>query len=104
MGVLDSIKNMDMNTLSTFVHPTNGVRFTPYEYVDGQNDKIFTAAEVLGLGVDNQIYNWGDYDGSGEPIDLDFNDYYNQFIYDEDFINPHIIGNNVANLFMTKTL
>ena len=96
MDVLDSIKNEDMNTLSTYVHPTNGVRFTPYEYVDGQNDQVFTAAEVAGLGTNTQIYNWGDYDGSGFPIDLDFSDYYDEFIYDEDFINPHIIGNNVA--------
>lgn len=96
MDVLDSIKNEDMNTLSTYVHPTNGVRFTPYEYVDGQNDQVFTATEVADLGTNTQIYNWGDYDGSGFPIDLDFSDYYDEFIYDEDFINPHIIGNNVA--------
>lgn len=96
MNVLDSIKNNDMNTLSTFVHPTNGLRFTPYENIDLQNDKVFTAAQVAGLANDTQIYTWGNYDGSGDPIDLNFNDYYNLYIYDEDFINPHIIGNNVA--------
>lgn len=96
MDVLDSIKNNDMNTLSTFVHPTNGVRFTPYEYIDLQNDPVFTAAEIAGIGNDTQVYNWGSYDGSGEPIDLTFSDYYGEFIYDHDFINPHMIGNNVA--------
>lgn len=96
MNALDSLKNKDMNTLSTLVHPSKGVRFTPYEYVDGQNDIVFTAAEVLGLATNTQIYTWGDYDGIGDPIDLDFNNYYDKFIYDQDFINPHIIGNNVA--------
>lgn len=96
MDVLQSIKDNDMNTLSTFVHPTNGVRFTPYEHIDLQNDKVFTAAQVAGLGNDSQIYTWGSYDGSGDPIDLNFSDYYNLYIYDEDFINPHMIGNNVA--------
>ncbi len=96
INVLQSIKDKDFNSLSSVVHPSDGVRFTPYEYIDLQNDKSFTAAEVAALGTDSQIYNWGSYDGSGEPIDLDFNGYYDEFIYDEDFINPHIIGNNVA--------
>lgn len=96
MDVLDSIKNKDMNTLATFVHQTNGLRFTPYEYVDGQNDQVFNPSQVAALANDSQVYTWGSYDGSGDPIDLDFSDYYDQFIYDEDFINPHIIGNNVA--------
>lgn len=95
MNVLDSIKTKDMNELSTYVHPTDGVRFTPYEYVDMQNDKVFTASEVLGLNSDTHIYTWGVYDGIGDPIDLDFNGYYDEFIYDVDFINPHLIGNNV---------
>ena len=96
INVLQSIKDKDMNTLSTFVHPSNGVRFTPYEYIDLENDKVFTAAQVAGLENDTQIYTWGKYDGSGDPIDLNFNNYYDQYIYDEDFINPHIIGNNVT--------
>ena len=96
LDVLDSIKNKDMATLSTFVHGTNGVRFTPYEHIDIQNDKLFTAAQVAGLGTDTQIYTWGSYDGSGDPIDLNFSDYYDKYVYDEDFINPQLIGNNVA--------
>ena len=39
---------------------------------------------------------WGHYDGSGEPIELNFNDYYERFIYDADFANPQVIGNDVA--------
>lgn len=96
INVLQSIKDKDMDTLSTFVHPSKGVRFTPYENIDLQNDKVFTAAQVANLVSDTQIYTWGNYDGSGDPIDLDFNNYYNKYIYDEDFINPHVIGNNVT--------
>lgn len=96
MNVLDSLKNEDMATLSTFVHPSNGLRFTPYEHIDIQNDKVFPASQITGLLTDTQIYTWGSYDGSGDPIDLNFSQYYDKYIYDEDFINPHIIGNNVA--------
>lgn len=43
-----------------------------------------------------QIYNWGVYDGSGESIDLPFSEYYNKFIYDVDFADADIIGNNTV--------
>lgn len=96
IGVMELISVKDMEELSKHVHPIAGVRFTPYFYVNTQSDKVFTASEVAGLMQDNQILTWGNYDGSGEPIDLKFSDYYEKFIYDKDFVNPEIIGNNVA--------
>ena len=96
MNVMELIKDKDMNALSKYVHPTAGVRFTPYFHVNTQTDQVFTASQVAALMQDNQVLTWGAYDGSGEPIDLKFSDYYDKFIYDKDFINPEIIGNNVA--------
>lgn len=96
LSVMDSLKNNDMNALSTYVHPSKGLRFTPYPYVDIQNDKLFTAGQVAGLSGDTTVYSWGNYDGSGDPIDLSFADYYNEFIYDRDFLNPHLLGNNTV--------
>lgn len=94
IDVIELIKEKDMKGLSEFVHPTKGLRFSPYAYVDVEKDQVFTKEEVAKLGEDTKTYTWGNYDGSGEPIDLNFNDYYDRFIYDEDFANPHIIGNN----------
>ncbi len=53
------------------------------------------------------VYHWGDYDGSGLPIDLTPGEYYNRFIYDRDFANPEEIsynriigqGNTINNTF-----
>ncbi len=90
------IKAKDMKGLSTYVHPTNGLRFSPYPNVDLKTDQVFTAQQVAGLVQDTKEHLWGHYDGSGEPIKLSFNDYYDKFIYDVDFANPHMIGNNVA--------
>lgn len=90
------IKAKDMKSLSSYVHPTNGLRFSPYPYVDTKTDQVFTAQQVAGLVQDTKEYLWGHYDGSGEPIKLSFNNYYDKFIYDVDFANPHMIGNNVA--------
>lgn len=95
-NVLQVIKDKDMHALSTFVHPSEGVRFTPYGYVDKKSDKVLKAADIVVLPADTKVYTWGSYDGTGFPIKLDFASYYDQFIYDEDFMNPDIIGNNVA--------
>ena len=96
LEVVEFIDDEDMSGLSSYVHPTKGLRFTPYNYIDIVNDKVFTVAQIPGLMADATVYNWGEYDGSGDPIDLKFEDYFDKFIYDEEFMNPHMIGNNVA--------
>src|SRR5690606_28406513 len=75
IDVIELIKEKDMKGLSEFVHPTKGLRFSPYAYVDVEKDQVFTKEEVAKLGEDTKTYTWGNYDGSGEPIDLNFNDY-----------------------------
>lgn len=37
----------DAETISELVHPTKGVRFTPYTYVSLESDVIFSKEEVL---------------------------------------------------------
>lgn len=59
LDVMDSIKNNDMNDLSSYVHPSKGLRFTPYTNIDIQNDKVFTLQQVSALNEDNTLYSWG---------------------------------------------
>ncbi len=96
IDIMDSIKNKDMNRLSSYISPTLKLRFSPYDYIDIENSQVFTLEEVKDLQSGTELYLWGHYDGSGEPIELSFNDYYKRFIYDEDFANPQIIGNDTA--------
>ncbi len=88
------IKNKDMEGLATYVHPDKGVRFSPYGYVDTKNHLTFTSEQVKGLMEDDEEYTWGVYDGTGDPIKLTFREYYNKFVYDVDFANAAVIGNN----------
>ncbi|NLM45806.1 MAG: hypothetical protein GX200_03275 [Firmicutes bacterium] len=94
LKTMELLKNKEMAKLAKMVHPQKGVRFSPYFFVDVQNDRIFNAQQVAGLNEDTTVYDWGIYDGIGEPIELTFNDYYERFVYDQDFLNPHLIGNN----------
>lgn len=93
-AVIFALKKRDMSTLGAFIHPEKGVRFSPYAYVDIKNDQVFEAKEIPGLMKSKSIYTWGTYDGKGDPIKLTFSEYYEKFVYDQDFANPQEIGYN----------
>lgn len=94
LDALSLIKAKDFGQLATIVHPDKGVRFTPYPYIDLQQDKVFAADQVAALASDTTVHTWGNFDGSGDPISLTFSDYYQKFVYDHEFIDAELIGNN----------
>ena len=83
--VVTALKMKDMKTLSTYVHPTKGVRFSPYSFVDKDKDRVFSKSQISGLFAIKRQYVWGEYDGSGKPIKKTFRNYFSEFIYDRDF-------------------
>ncbi len=93
--VIELIKDKNMVELSTYVHSTKGINFSPY-YLDIPQDQVFTAEELAALTEDTTKYTWGYYIGPiiSSEIILDFNDYYEEFIYDDDYINANMIGVN----------
>src|SRR5205814_3566037 len=82
--------------LASFIEPVEGVRFSPYGYVDTTNDRKFSATEFLNYitGKRSAKLNWGTYDGSGETILLTADEYFNKFVYDVDFLNAEKISLN----------
>jgi hypothetical protein len=91
--VIQILKNQDMFSLSSFVHPGDGVRFSPYAYVQ-DTDQVFSAGKVARIMADSSVYKWGHYAGSGEPIQMSFPEYYSKFIYDVDFANAPQVSLN----------
>lgn len=104
---LEALKNRDMDSLSSVIHPDKNLRFSPYTYVDSASDLVFTAEEIKTLLNSDKVYKWGKYDGSGEDIELTFKDYISEFVYDKDFINADEViydrytdrGNTINNVF-----
>lgn len=91
-----ALKSKNMAKLAALAHPTKGVRFSAYGYVAEESDRVIKRAQISGLWANKRIYNWGEFDGSGDPIKMRFSKYYAQFIYDRDFANaPHIEYNKV---------
>ncbi len=91
---IQAIKNRDMLKLSSLIHPDKGVRFSPYSHVDPDKDQVFTASQMENITNDNKKYFWGEYDGSGDPIELTFEDYFKKFVYDKNFASAPDIGYN----------
>jgi hypothetical protein len=81
-----AIRDRDMTALAAWVHPVDGVRFSPYAYVN-PSDLRFLPDQLVDLLADPAVYLWGAFDGSGRPIELTFAAYYERFVYDHDFAN-----------------
>jgi hypothetical protein len=99
-AIIQAVAARDLEALSQLVHPQKGVRFSPYPYVmmgsevDGDADLVFSAAELPALAGDPTLYHWGTFDGSGAPIEMTFDAYWERFVYDADFARPQVIGYN----------
>lgn len=88
--VLTALKNKDYIALASLVHPDEGVRFSPYGYVDTLHDKIVKADWIVkqaGSEKQERIL-WGAFDGTGDPINQTLDEYIKDFVYDVDFLHP----------------
>ncbi|NMA84729.1 MAG: hypothetical protein GX962_12815 [Epulopiscium sp.] len=94
--VIEALKNKDIGAIQKMIHPTKGVRFSPYSYIDVENDLVFSAEEFGTLFTSATPLTFGAYDGSGEPITVSFKEYYDRFVYDVDFADAEMIGRNVS--------
>jgi hypothetical protein len=88
--VLTAIKNKNYDSLALFIHPVEGVRFSPNAYIDTPVHKVFTADAFKkeATAKKQQKMTWGEYDGSGDPIIMTIDEYFTDFVYDVDFLTP----------------
>ena len=58
------------------VNGKNGAPNAPITIAAYPGDRKFTRRQVRNLGRTHRVYNWGDYDGTGEPIRLTWRKYF----------------------------
>lgn len=92
--VLTLLKEKRYDQLANHFHPTTGVRFSPYGYVDTLNHVKLTAGIFLQQLEEKSRLKWGSYDGTGEDILLTTEEYLEKFVYDVDFLNAEQTGIN----------
>lgn len=85
--VLKSLKEKDYKTFSGFFHPTLGVRFSPYAYVDTARDLTFKAEAFIQKMVQKKKTNWGPYSAGEEDIVMTGAEYFAVFVYNADFLD-----------------
>ena len=86
------IQERDYDTLAAFVHPEEGVTFTPYSTVDRDSDLRFTAAQVRQFSTDQTVYTWGVSDGLGSLIELTPAEYFSTYVFNTDYTQAPEIG------------
>lgn len=89
--VINALAARDLEKVAEFVHPEMGVRLSPYTYVE-EDHLVFMPEDLPGLVGSDQVYLWGAYDGTGDPIELTFDGYYERFLYSADFANPEAMA------------
>ncbi|MGB4776024.1 MAG: hypothetical protein WBP45_12675 [Daejeonella sp.] len=104
--ILILLKNKNYSILADFIHPSSGVRFSPYAYVDtignadtGRKPDVRFSKEQFINQFKNKRKNkidWGYYDGSGELMRLNIDKYFERFVYNSDFLNAEKTSVNKA--------
>jgi len=92
--VLEYIRDDDFISLSYIVHPEKGVVISPYATINLSTDRQFSVEQIATLDTDTNIYVWGVINGSGEPITLTPEEYFEKFIPAADHMDAAVIGIN----------
>lgn len=94
--ILQSLKDKDIDTLSTFIDSNEWIRFTPYSYIDISNNIIIKDIKTEYENTGKIILRWH-YDWTWDPINLNTQDYFNKFVYNTDYISLwEVIENKVT--------
>ncbi|HCB63231.1 MAG: hypothetical protein A2W93_11330 [Bacteroidetes bacterium GWF2_43_63] len=83
--ILQHFKNKEYNQLAEYVGP-QGVRFSPYAFIDTSKDNVLSAQQIRNAATSKEVLQWGEFDGSGEPIKMTIEKYFADFVYDTDFL------------------
>ena len=67
--------------ITPLIHPTRGVRFSMYAYVNPKSDKVFSRAQFTQyLKADRIKFTWGEQDGTGYPYIMPLPSYLNNWV------------------------
>jgi hypothetical protein len=105
--VIEYLRERDLKSLVQWIDPKQGLRFSPYSHINADSDLVFKA-DKLPTFKDTHKLKWGTSDGSGDPIELSFREYYEKFVYNQDFAGApnvsvnKIIGTATSNLTVRR--
>ena len=67
--------------ITPLIHPTRGVRFSMYAYIDPKTDKVFSRVQFSQYLKASRIkFTWGGLDGTGDPLITPLPNYLNDWV------------------------
>src|SRR5690606_3412881 len=85
--ILAIMKARDYRKLAEHFHSEEGVRFSPYGYIDTAHHVQLGSSMFIKLLEEEKPLIWGSYDGTGKEISMPVEAYFDKFVYDVDFLN-----------------
>lgn len=89
------IKNKDFKNLSKIIHPVNGLTISSTPEIKVSSETAISKEHIATWNInDDKKYKWGVIDGEGKEIELTLKEYYDLYIYDNDYLdNAEIVYN-----------
>jgi hypothetical protein len=98
-SIVNALENENYGAISEYVSKENGLLISPYEFIES-DAVVLSKAEVADLSSIEKEYLWGYHDGSGKPIRLVPQAYFDRY---KGFTEPdQIILNDVQQRGNTK--
>ena len=107
-AILTTLRNKNYSAFANYIHPAEGIRFSPYGFVDTVHDIKLSKQKFINEAgkAEQDMIVWGAFDGTGDPIKMTLNNYMKRFVYDVDFSKPEKLkvnefiggGNSLNNL------
>lgn len=102
-AVLEALAARDFRKLASLVSD-DGLTVSPYVMLD-DSDVLLSRSEVESCATDPQLRYWGDRDGSGDPIEVPCDQYFDEFVWNADYRqadevlynDPRQRGNDINN-------
>lgn len=93
-AIVNILSQQDISTLAEWIHPRKGVQVSPYSHFSKQNDRILYRDTIETLWASKKKIQWGYYDGTGDPIILNTQDYFATFVNDRNYTKTHHVSRN----------
>ena len=92
--VTDCLDRHDYDALADCVHPVYGLVLCPYSTINLGTNQCFTPQRVAAADRDRTVYVWGVKYGSDEPIQLTAKEFFEDYLYDRDYVKAPVMGFN----------
>ena len=91
--IMEILEEKNYKRLAEFISEEEGLLFAPYTYIDSSN--IVLTKDSLLVALDSgKFFMWGLADGKGDSIRMSIQKYFEEYVYDKNFIQSDTISFN----------